>query len=66
MHTYIHANTTTNMRGPAKNKHAHAHKEEEEAELFVAAVHRVRNCLEIGNCLQCMGNCLEMGNSFDN
>ena len=39
------------MRGPAKNEHAHAHKEEEEAELFVAAVHRVRNCLEIGNCI---------------
>ena len=57
MHTFIHTNTNTNtntnenMREPAKNEHAHAHKEEEEAELFVAAVHRVRNCLEIVNCI---------------
>ena len=33
---------------PAKDEHAHANKEEEEAELFVAAVHCMGNCLEIG------------------
>ena len=38
-----------NMRPPAKDEHAHANKEEEEAELFVAAVHRMRNCLGKGN-----------------
>ena len=34
-----------NMNLPAKNEHAHANKEEKEAELFVAAVHRMGNCL---------------------
>ena len=37
------------MKPPAKNEHAHAHKEKEEAELFVAAVHRMGNCLDRGN-----------------
>ena len=37
-----------NMSPPAKDEHAHANKEEEEAELFVAAVHRMGNCLESG------------------
>ena len=31
---------------PAKYEHTHAHKEEEETELFVAAVHRVGDCLK--------------------
>ena len=30
---------------PAKDEHAHTHKEKEETELFVAAVHRVGDCL---------------------